>query len=72
MVRHLLERDDIEVNAPNGTGDTPLTYVVLRGYEPVARLLLEHTDMDVNPTGKNNNKPLICAAAQGERDGLQW
>jgi len=54
IVRLLIERDDVDVNAKErGYGWTPLLWAAESGHEVVVRLLVERDDVDVNAKDLN-------------------
>ncbi|KAH8152690.1 uncharacterized protein LAJ45_03532 [Morchella importuna] len=44
----LLEREDIDVNCQNGSGNTALMLVAWYGHGAIFKMLLERGDIDVN------------------------
>ncbi|KIW94840.1 uncharacterized protein Z519_04818 [Cladophialophora bantiana CBS 173.52] len=69
MVKLLLGRGDVRVNATNDDGDTPLHAAVTKGREAIVKLLLEHGDIDVNATNKFGETPLVSALI-GRREAV--
>lgn len=48
IVKMLLEREDIDVNCQNGSGNTALMLVAWYGHGAIFKMLLERGDIDVN------------------------
>ena len=61
LVRLLLTRDDINVNAQDKDKCTALMYSCTYGNLEIVRILLEHRDIDVNLTDFKNKNALVCA-----------
>ena len=61
LVRLLLTRDDINVNAQDKYKLTALMYSCTYGNLEIVRILLEHRDIDVNLTDFKNENALVCA-----------
>ncbi|KAF8421802.1 ankyrin repeat-containing domain protein [Tirmania nivea] len=64
-MRLLLERNDVDINATDNNGRSPLSLAAGRGHEAVVRLLLERNDVDVDSNDKYGRPPLLWAAGRG-------
>ncbi|KAH6859182.1 ankyrin repeat-containing domain protein [Coprinopsis sp. MPI-PUGE-AT-0042] len=80
IVKLLLERDDIQPNAANNAGLTPLTWASQGGNEVIVKLLLKRDDIQPNLADRDGSTPLIWASRNGfegtirlllERDDIQ-
>ncbi len=65
VVRHLLARDDADVNMADRRGMTPLNSAASGDFDNVVCLLLDRPDIDVNAADKNGRTPLINAILHG-------
>ena len=79
VVRLLIERGGIDLNARDDEATTPLTWAALSGHEAVVRLLIERSDVELNAKDDREQTPLIWAARHGreavvrlliEKDGV--
>ena len=73
VVRTLLNSNKIDVNAKDHAGSTSLYYAVQANERSVhtVRLLLEHRNIDVNPTGLFDDTPLTRASELGNQDVMR-
>jgi len=72
VVRFLLDRELIDVNATNRRGDTPLHLVVPWGRADVVRCLLARERIDVNATNCDGDTPLHAAVRRcGRVDSIE-
>lgn len=67
VVEQVLANPDIEVNAVNEMGETPLWYAASGGHEAVVGQLLAAPSIDVNAPDKSGETPLLSAARRGHR-----
>ena len=65
VVRLLVERDGVDINAEDNEGRTPLIWAAYRGHEAVVRLLIEKDDVDIDAKDNDGMTLLICAAWGG-------
>jgi len=65
IVRLLVDRNDVDVNATGTDGQSPLSQAAKKGYEAIVRLLLERDNVDVNTKARNDCTPLLFAAMGG-------
>ena len=65
VVRLLIERDGININAKDRWGRTALTWAAEEGHEAVVRLLVEREDVDINAKDHSGQTPLSLAAENG-------
>ena len=79
VVRLLIERDGVDINAKDNDSWTPLMSAATRGHEAVVRLLIERDGVDINAKYNDGRTPLLFAASRGyeavvrlliERDGV--
>ena len=61
----LVERGDVDINAKDNCGRTPLSFAAQRGYEAVVRLLVERGDVDIDAKDDGGRTPLSFAAEKG-------
>jgi ankyrin repeat protein len=66
-VRILLARDEVEVNAKDKHGATPLSLAARNGRDGAVRLLLARGDIDVNIKDGWGATPLSLGAKRGRR-----
>ena len=62
IVKLLLDRPDVDVNAHDFPGTTALAMAVAKGYYYVLSVLLRRNDIDINTTDVQGRTPLILAA----------
>ena len=65
IVRVLLERGDVNVNAEDKDRWTPLLFAAMNGHADVVRLLIERDDININPEVEGGITPLFTAAMHG-------
>ena len=65
MVKHLLEKQDIEVNAATNNGATPLFHAACKGHLEAVQRLLAQKGIEVNKADNNGFTPLYIAAVYG-------
>lgn len=65
VMRLLLARDDVEVNAKEAEGWTALALSAHEGHEGVVKLLLEREDVEINVTNDLGRTALAIAAFKG-------
>jgi Ankyrin repeats (3 copies)/Ankyrin repeats (many copies) len=61
----LAERDDVEVDSKDDSGQTPLSWAAVSGREAVVKLLLETGKVDVDSKDTAGQTPLSWAAGSG-------
>ncbi|KAL5430791.1 hypothetical protein PMIN06_007862 [Paraphaeosphaeria minitans] len=61
-VEYLIQRHDVDVNARNARGNTPLLHATLKGNTAIVKLLLTRNDVDVNARNLEGITPLMEAA----------
>ncbi|KAF8421814.1 ankyrin repeat-containing domain protein [Tirmania nivea] len=66
VVRLLLERNDVNVDAKDNRGRTPFSWAAGGGHEAIVRLLLARNDVDVNAKDNCDQSPLSWAAGSGK------
>jgi ankyrin repeat protein len=66
IMKALLSRTDINVNARYYGGMTPLAYAAFNGKAELVKLLLQHHNVDVFPLDRFGGTPLLLAAKEGE------
>ena len=65
VVRLLVKRDNVDINARDNYGWIPLSVAAKKGQETVVRLLVERADFDFNIKNGNRRTPLSVAAKKG-------
>ena len=50
-MRLLIDRDDVDINAKDSIGETPLICAAKSGHGAVVRLLIERDGVDINARG---------------------
>eukprot|EP00944_MAST-04C_sp_MAST-4C-sp1_P014591 g14591.t1 len=70
VVKLLLARDEIDVNAKDGVSMMPLHYASKKGYANVVKLLLARDEIDVNAKDKRSMMPLHYASKKDVREIL--
>ncbi|KAF5324036.1 hypothetical protein D9611_008306 [Ephemerocybe angulata] len=65
IIKFLLTAPGIDVNAPDTSGMTPLTFAARDGHEAVVKLLLAAPGIDVNTPSIGRQTPLSLAAERG-------
>ena len=68
IVERLIEREDVDVNLPDGYNCSPLISAAQRGHSAIVGLLLTRKDIDVNSRNIDGETPLWCAANYGQED----
>ena len=68
VVRLLLEKEDVDINAKDNEGMTSLLQAVRCGKDAVARLLLKRVDIDINAKNKEG-KTAIEVISEGQFRG---
>ena len=68
IVERLIEREDVDVNLPDGYNCSPLISAAQRGHSAIVGLLLTRKDIDVNARNIYGETPLCCAANYGQED----
>ena len=68
VVKLLIEREDVDVNLPDGYGNSPLSLAARGGHGRVIELLLTRKDIDINLTNSLDEAPLSLAAFHGRED----
>jgi ankyrin repeat protein len=71
VVKLLLARSDINVNASDVRGETPLLYAAERGHKAVVKLLLAQSDINVNASDNLGRTPLMNAAKGGHEAAVK-
>jgi len=66
VVGQLLTTSDIDVNAANKDGETPLLWAVYEGHEAIVNQLLAAPNIDVNAANKNGWTPLWRVVYKGD------
>ena len=66
IVKLLLTRPDIDINAKDNNGDTPLMLAAINGKTEIVKLLLTRPDIDINAKDNNGDTPLMLAAINGK------
>ncbi|GFF57952.1 ankyrin repeat domain-containing protein 50 [Aspergillus lentulus] len=66
VMKALLARPDINVNARDYGGMTPLAYAAFNGQAELVKLLLQRHDVDLFPLDRFGDTPLLLAAKEGE------
>ncbi|KAH1903478.1 hypothetical protein KXW02_006842 [Aspergillus fumigatus] len=66
IMKALLARPDINVNARDYSGRTPLAFAAFNGEAELVKLLLQRHDVDVFPQDRFGDTPLLLAAKEGE------
>ena len=61
----LLEREEVNPNKPDNSGQTPLTYAAKNGHEGVVRILLGREEVNPDRTDNEGRTPLSFAAEYG-------
>ncbi|RHZ47795.1 ankyrin repeat domain-containing protein [Aspergillus thermomutatus] len=67
IVKALLARPDIIVNARDVLARTPLAFAAYKGQAEMVKLLLLRDDVDLFPADEDGNTPLLLAAEAGEK-----
>ncbi|KAK2772638.1 hypothetical protein FQN53_004485 [Emmonsiellopsis sp. PD_33] len=68
IVKLLLDRQDVDVNAMNFVRQTPISKAILSGHENMVKLLLKHKDINVNSINGVRGTPLITALRSGSEN----
>ena len=68
VVKYLLSRGDVDANARNAGGQTPLYLAASNGHLDVVKHLLSRGDVDANARSVSNFSPLHEAASNGHLD----
>ncbi|MCJ1357195.1 MAG: hypothetical protein MMC33_007191 [Icmadophila ericetorum] len=68
VVKALMVRDDVSVNAKDKSGRTPLLIATSRGNREVVKLLLSLDDIDANPRDRDEWTPLSIAAVENHTE----
>ena len=68
VVKLLLGKAGVEVNAATGDGTTPLHVAAMSGHGEVVKLLLGTAEIEVHAAIRDGYTPLHCAAFKGHRD----
>ena len=71
VVRLLIERDDVDINAKDKGGQTALILATKLGYEAVVRLLIGRDDIDINTKGQYGQTALMRAVKDKHMAVLQ-
>ena len=80
VVRLLIERDGVEINAKDSEGKTALIWATQKGYEAIVGLLVERDGVEINAKDRFGKTALLWAAYYGheavvrlliERDGVE-
>ena len=58
VVRILVQQNDVNANAADKNGQTPLFLAAMNGNEGVLRILVERNDVDPNAPDKDGRTPL--------------
>jgi len=72
VVKLLLAHPDIDVNAKNGRGQTPLSLGCVGGGVPVVRLLLKDPRVDIILEENDGCTPLWGASWSGHHEVIEW
>ena len=64
-MRLLIERIDVDINARDHNGMTPLLWATEYGYESIVQLLIGRGDVDINAKADYGQTPLSWAAVNG-------
>jgi ankyrin repeat protein len=70
-VQQLLANDQVDVNAKDPCGRTPLSQAAENGHEVVVQLLLANDRVDVNAEDNNGRTPMLRAAENGHEAVVQ-
>ena len=62
IVQLLIDRDDVDIDAKDKFGMTPLSQAAQRGHEAIVRLLIARGDVDINSKDISGKTPLLLAA----------
>ena len=62
IVKNLLEDRNIQINLPDGNGDTPLATACRNGYLEVVKLLTQSKDVDINNISEKGSSLLTACA----------
>lgn len=65
MFGPLLARSNVDVNAVDGTGRTPLCRAAAMGYPDTVRILPLHSSVDLNVQNRDGYTALVWAASRG-------
>ena len=68
VVRILIEREDVDMNLPDGGGSSPLYYAANQGHYTIVELLLTRSDIEVNSRNSDGRTSLSIAAQLGRED----
>ena len=66
VVRLLMKRDDVDMNAPDDYRKTPLLMAAEKGHEAIVQLLIESGDVDINAPDNDRMTPFLMAAEKGQ------
>jgi len=64
-VNLLLGRDEVSLDKPDRTGQTPLSRAACNGHEEVVKLLLGRDDVSPDTQDGSGRTPFSCAAENG-------
>ncbi|KAF8421786.1 ankyrin repeat-containing domain protein [Tirmania nivea] len=65
VVRLLLERNDVDVDAKDNSGWSPLSLAAMSGYEAVVRLLVEQDNINLDAKDSEGRAALDLATLNG-------
>ncbi len=71
LIKLLLSRNDINVNAKNNEGDTALHFATRGCFTEIMKLLLAKPDLDVNAKDNEGRVALHYAAMLGQQDSVK-
>ncbi|KAI9845534.1 MAG: hypothetical protein M1838_001702 [Thelocarpon superellum] len=66
VVRLLVDRDDVEVDSKDQSGQTPLSWAARGGHEAVVKLLVDRDDVEADSKDYYGQTPLSWAARGGQ------
>ena len=69
MVKHLLDRQDVNPDKPDNEGNTPLSWAAITGHELLVKQLLDQEDVNPTAPDKNGHIPLWYASRK-EHEGV--
>ena len=67
----MLEREGLDLDRPDNSGDTPLYWAADSGHEEIVKLLLGRKDVDPNRPNNINETPLRRAIVNGHESVIK-